>query len=175
MFANMTTYPIERSMDCHVNNNKQVCLNDGAQKCDFSIKDRLMSIGPQYNDCLQNIYSELYGNNPIEFCKYAFGNQSEIYKDSEKFGWNLDQIEETSFSQNMHQCYADSGSLKEFCDNVYMLGYLEWESSEQLLGCYKKMKDSEGSNISDEDVASLELKVECQSKKSAQDKYECLD
>jgi len=29
------------------------------------------------------------------------------------------------------------------------------------------MKDSEGSNISDEDVASLELKVECQSKKSA--------
>lgn len=46
MFANMSTQPIERSMDCHVNNNKQVCLNDGAKKCDFTIKEHLMSAGP---------------------------------------------------------------------------------------------------------------------------------
>jgi len=56
----------------------------------------------------------------------------------------------------MHQCYADSGNLKKFCDDIYMLGYLGWESEEQLLTCYMKMKDSKGSNISDDDVAQLE-------------------
>jgi len=68
MFANMSTYPIERSMDCHVNSNKQVCLNDGAMKCEFSIKDHLMSNGPEFNDCLQNVYDELYGTKSSEFC-----------------------------------------------------------------------------------------------------------
>ena len=56
----------------------------------------------------------------------------------------------------MHQCYADSGNLKKFCDDIYTLGYLGWESEEQLLTCYMKMKDSKGSNISDDDVAQLE-------------------
>lgn len=61
-----------------------------------------MSIGPQYNDCLQKAYDELYGSKSNEFCKYAYGNQSKIYAKSEKFGWDLDKIEDTSFSQNMH-------------------------------------------------------------------------
>ena len=129
-----------------------------------------MSTGPQYNDCLQNIYDELYGPKSSEFCQYAYGNQSEIYEESEKYGWDLDKIDDTSFSQNMQECYADSGNLKLFCDDIYMLGYLGWESSEQVLDCYKKMDP-----ISDEDVAEQEKKVECQAKKTAQDKYECLE
>jgi hypothetical protein len=38
-----------------------------------------------------------------------------------------------------------------------------------------KESDSDGSNISDEDIALQEKKVECLSKGSAKDKYECFD
>ena len=41
-FANMSTSTIEKNMDCHVNDNKQICLNIEAEKCDLQTEDKLM-------------------------------------------------------------------------------------------------------------------------------------
>ena len=64
-FANMSTVTIERNMDCHVNENKQICLNIEAEKCDLQNEVKLMTISSNYATCMEKGYAKIYGNNPI--------------------------------------------------------------------------------------------------------------
>ena len=71
----------------------------------------------------------------------------------------------------MYECYSKNGDIKEFCDDVYMLGYQNWTTDKELLSCYNQFRKAEGSNIKDEDIANLEKRIECDSKKSASEKF----
>ena len=39
-FANVSTSSVLRSMDCHVNGNKQVCINQEARKCELKYPEK---------------------------------------------------------------------------------------------------------------------------------------
>ena len=82
-------------MDCHQNENKQICLNFEAQKCDLLHEEKLFSIDESYFECMEKAYSEIYGEqSSLDFCHYAYGKSSDIYEEDEKhirkaFGKNM--------------------------------------------------------------------------------------
>lgn len=75
----------------------------------------------------------------------------------------------------MYQCYATNESIKAFCDDIHMLGYQGWTKDEELLKCYNQFKNEKGSDIKDKAITDLEKKIECDTKETALEKYQCLD
>ena len=124
---------------------------------------------------MEGQYEQFHGtDNTLKFCRLAYGNSTRFYTEKERFGWQISKIEKNSFSQSMYQCYTKNENIKEFCDDVYMLGYQNWTTDQELLSCYTQFRLVDGSNIKDEDVAKLEKQIECDSKTSAAEKYQCL-
>lgn len=161
-FANMSTVSIEKNMDCHVNGKKQICLNIEAEKCDLQTEDpdKLMLVSSNFSSCMETGYNKIYGDKPIEYCRYAFGNSSAIFTYDERRNWNLGILEKNVFSHKMFQCYQENGLVKEFCDEVQELGY-QGEDDTWLLECYKKLQTKDKSNIAPADILGLEQVVEC--------------
>ena len=56
-FANMSTVTIEKNMNCHVNDNKQICLNIEAEKCDLQNDEKLMLVSSNFSDCMEDGYT----------------------------------------------------------------------------------------------------------------------
>lgn len=173
-FANMTTSSVERSMDCYVGKNKQVCLNIGAQKCGLMHQQKVYSKDEGYRDCMEALYREVYGEHSLEFCKFNYGNSSGIYLESEKQNFDIMALDANDHSYSMFKCYQNHGNLDAFCDDVYQLGYAGWASYADLLTCYREMQGQENSNIMQADVTMRTLAHRCESLASASEKYECL-
>ena len=134
-FANMSTVTIEKNMDCHVNGNKQICLNIEAEKCDLQNEEKLNSVSSKFSNCMEKGYNQIYGDKPIEWCRYAFGNSTAIFTHEERRSCNLDILDKAVFSDKMFTCYQEKGLVKEFCDEVQVLGY-QGEGDDWLLECY---------------------------------------
>ena len=163
-------------MDCHLNGNTELCLRRGVQKCNLVHENKLRKQSGKYFDCMESQYEQFHGtDDPLKFCKLAYGNSSEFYTKKERFGWSIDKVEKNSFSQSMYQCYSKNENVKEFCDDVHMLGYQNWTTNQELLSCYNQFRLIDGSNIKNEDIANLEKQIECDSKTSAAEKFQCLD
>jgi hypothetical protein len=86
-FANMTTKSIERQMDCLEDGDKKACILIGRAKCTAlynpnwkpGMKNLKYIINdPKYYNCMKEVYDELYGEDNLEFCRYAFGIASEV-------------------------------------------------------------------------------------------------
>ena len=61
-FANMSTVTIEKNMDCHVNDNTQICLNIEAEKCDLQNEEKLNSVSSKFSNCMEKGYNQIYGD-----------------------------------------------------------------------------------------------------------------
>ena len=62
-FANVSTSSILDSMDCHVNGNKNVCLNMESRKCDMKHEEKLVSEKPDYFNCMNDAFNKIHGKN----------------------------------------------------------------------------------------------------------------
>lgn len=116
-------------MDCHYTNNTSVCLNYGEQMCDILHEKKLLEFSPNYFDCMKDVYEQNYGANSLQFCQLVFGNSTKMYSQTDK----LDE----SFPDDMLNCYSKSQNTKQYCDDVFMYGYKNWTSKEELLECYE--------------------------------------
>ena len=114
-------------MDCYVNNNKQVCLNIEARKCDLKFgSKKLRAESPEYFSCMKSVYADQNGNDSLEFCRFAYGNSSGVYDESDTKNFQVSKVtdqDNSGFSMEMFSCYQKSKSLKQFCDDINDLGY----------------------------------------------------
>ena len=74
----------------------------------------------------------------------------------------------------MFECYQNSARLKEFCDEIFHLGYTTGSTTADLLLCYQKFKETENSNINDEQIEKLQNMISCDQKTTAQEQFDCL-
>ena len=143
-------------MDCFVNNNTKVCRNIGAHKCELKYKQNKDPDGEfyEYRGCIREVYSQYYGQDSLEYCRFEFGNSSGIHEDEERTNLNLDDIDNNkmSYVSKMYNCFKKSSSIKEFCEDVKT-------SDEMLLSCFQKLKKY--STIQKKDIDNLEAKIAC--------------
>ena len=172
-FANMSTVSIEKNMDCHVNNNKQICLNIEAEKCNLQNDEKLLMKSANFSNCMETSFDKIYGQNSMDFCRYAYGNSSAIYLPEDRTSWDLSILEKNVFSNKMFKCYQNNGLVKEFCDDVQRLEYQKADDT-WLLKCYQQLQNKEKSNIKDEDISYVQKVVECEKEETAEKYYSCL-
>lgn len=90
-------------MDCFINNNKDVCLALGKNKCSLIHKEKDFMVDQGYYQCMEELYKSLYetenGENSLLFCQYAFGNYSQIYQ-YPKLRFETDQFAEEADELN---------------------------------------------------------------------------
>ena len=68
-------------MDCHINGNKQMCLNIGARKCDLHYPEKQFYLSSDYHDCMRDLYNQIYGENSLNLCRFSYGNYSGLFDD----------------------------------------------------------------------------------------------
>jgi len=117
---------------------------------------------------MQDSYTQIYGDTPIEFCRYAYGNSSAIFTPEDRRNWNLGILEKNVFSNKMFKCYQENGLVKEFCNEVQQLGYQGADDDNWLLECYQQLKTKDNSNIGAEDIEMIEKVVECKKEPTAE-------
>ena len=79
----------------------------------------------------------------------------------------------SGFSMDMYDCYKQSESLKDFCDDIFELGYQQDWTTTELIDCYSQFSDSFSSTQLSE-VSELKSQVKCDSEATIEAKYKCL-
>ena len=92
---------------------------------------------------MEELYNSLIGSkngeDSLQFCQYAYGNYSGIYKypelshEVEEFP---EEADEETFKANMENCYQKNESLKEYCDDAYHLEFFGSKTEKDQLECY---------------------------------------
>lgn len=105
-----------------------MCLNIGAKKCELRYPEKSFYMSSDYHDCMSDLYDQIYGENSLQLCRFAYGNFSGLFDDIKI---NIDRIGagilyNSVASLNMLECYQNYGDIKLFCDDAYELGYLDF-------------------------------------------------
>ena len=58
-----------------------------------------------YFNCMQSNYIKNYGNNSLEFCKFAYGNHSEIFLEDQS-----EDFDNSVFGRDMLECVLSEES-----------------------------------------------------------------
>lgn len=171
-FANISTEEVQKNMDCYVNNNTQVCRNLDAQKCELKYRKDSNNKNKQefyeYRTCIKSVYTQYYGPDSLEYCRFEFGNSSGIHEEEERNNLSLTDIDTKpkSYVTKMYNCYKKSTSIKQFCEDVKT-------SDEMLLSCFQQLQKD--SNILKEDIDKLQDRISCKKdSENADQYYECL-
>ena len=89
---------------------------------------KLRAESPAYFNCMKTAFSGQFGNDSLDFCRFAYGNSSGVYEESDTKNFDVSKVTDkgnpgSGFSIQMFQCYLKSNSLKQFCDDIGDLGY----------------------------------------------------
>ena len=87
-------------MECHVDGDKKVCLIIGREKCkalwdpemtEDADASLFLSDDSSYFYCMEDVFEGQFGEGNVEFCRYAFGVETDVLTPEE---WYDNLLEE---------------------------------------------------------------------------------